>query len=172
MSSFVCADNADIANFLHEKAIKYEHLGKARTYLFFDEEKLERGTFVIVGYFSLALKTLILPENTSTSRRKVIDGFYGKLHGHPIREVSCYLIGQMAKNSSVDKVSLSGKDLIENALATIIPAAEIVGGRWVLIECQNTGKLISFYKENGFEYVAREPDEQEEMVQMIRRIGQ
>lgn len=75
MSSFICTDNTDIANFLHEKAIKYEQLGKARTYLFFDEEKLERGLFVIVGYFSLALKTLILPESTSTNRRKVIDEF-------------------------------------------------------------------------------------------------
>ena len=63
MSSFICTDNTDIANFLHEKAIKYEQLGKARTYLFFDEEKLERGLFVIVGYFSLALKTLILTES-------------------------------------------------------------------------------------------------------------
>ena len=55
--------------------------------------------------------------------------------------------------------------------ATIIPATEIVGGRWVLVECQNIDKLLNFYKENGFEYVAREPDDQEEMVQMIRRIG-
>ena len=171
MSSFICTDNTDIANFLHEKTIKYKQLGKARTYLFFDEEKLERGLFVIVGYFSLALKTLILPESTSTNRRKVIDGFYGKLHGHPIREVSCYLIGQIAKNSSLNQYSLSGKDLLENALATIIPATEIVGGRWVLVECQNIDKLLNFYKENGFEYVAREPDDQEEMVQMIRRIG-
>ena len=48
ISIFVCHKDLDIENFLKEKAILFEKLGKSRTYLIFDEED---DDFKILAYF-------------------------------------------------------------------------------------------------------------------------
>ena len=40
-----------------------------------------------------------------------------------------------------------------------------------MIECRDKEKLIGFYQDNGFEEIARIPDEDQPMVQMIRKIS-
>ena len=55
----------------------------------------------IYGYIALALKILTVPEDTSNRVRKEIDGYSAKLHGERINDFSCYLIGQLAKNSNI-----------------------------------------------------------------------
>ena len=54
--------HSDIASFFHSRAVEFERLSKARTYLIVDEISLKQGTFTILGYFSIALKTLSIPE--------------------------------------------------------------------------------------------------------------
>jgi hypothetical protein len=39
-----------------------------------------------------------------------------------------------------------------------------------MIECRDNDKLIRFYKENHFNEIARIPDQDQPMVQMIRKI--
>ncbi|MDO7203432.1 hypothetical protein Q5M85_03510 [Paraclostridium bifermentans] len=43
---------------------------------------------------------------------------------------------------------------------------ELVGGRFVLIECNDNTKLISFYQRNGFERLQK--DGEDGLVQMVR----
>ena len=112
-----------------------------------------------------------MPEEMSVRSRKEYDGFRGKIHGNPIREIPCSLIGQLARNSETDITSISGSELIETALSVIQPSVDAVGGRWVLIECHNTKGLLDFYRTNGFHTILQEPDGDVEMVQMIRRIA-
>lgn len=52
------------------------------------------------------------------------------------------------------------------ALAIIQELFETVGGRFVLIECEDNEKLIDFYKRNGFEILQKD-----EFVQMIRYLS-
>ena len=170
LSSFSCTQDADIENFLHTKAEEFESVSKARTYLVCDEEKMRQGEICILGYFTLALKVLILPDNLSVRARKEIDGYRGKIHGMPIREVPCYLIGQLARNSNVEKGAISGKELLEEACAVIEPAITAVGGRYVMIECHDNRHLLAFYKKNGFEEFWKEPLGDVPMVQMIRKL--
>ena len=59
---------------------------------------------------------------------------------------------------------------MNKALETIMPATDIVGGRWVLVECHNKKELCRFYTDNGFEYIMDQPSEDERMVQMILKI--
>lgn len=171
LSSFTCSLDADIELFLHERAIEFEKISKARTYLICDEAKLREGEIFIVGYFALSLKVLILPEEMPVRSRKEYDGFRGKIHGNPIREIPCYLIGQLARNSEADINSITGSELIETTLSVIQPSVDAVGGRWVLIECHNTKGLVDFYRANGFHTILQEPDGDMEMVQMIRKIA-
>lgn len=170
LSSFSCDQDADIESFLRLRAAAFEKLSKSRTYLLLDEDKLAEGEFVILGYFALALKVLIIPVDKSIRSRQELDGFSGKIHGEPIREIPCYLIGQIARNSAVEKFAVSGSELMDYALSVIQTSADAVGGRYVLIECHDDAKLLRFYEKNDFHEFARLPMGETPMVQMIRKI--
>ncbi len=170
LSSFSCEMDADIQSFLHTKAVEFENILKSRTYFLCDPDKMEKGEFLILGYFTLSLKVLILPDDMSVRARKEIDGYRGKIHGIPIREVPCFLIGQLAKNSNIDSTTISGKELLEAAFSVIYSAMSAVGGRHVMIECHDEEKILKFYKDNGFEEFLREPEGQTPMVQMLCRL--
>lgn len=171
LSSFACQKDADIELFLHNKSVEFESLSKSRTYLLCDREKIKDGEISILGYFSLSLKVLILPDGMSVRARKEIDGYRGKIHGMPIREIPCFLIGQLAKNSRIDSTEITGKMLLDEAFAVIYSAMLSIGGRYVLIECQDHEKLLKFYNENGFDEFLKEPEGNRPMVQLLRKIS-
>ena len=51
-----------------------------------------------------------------------------------------------------------------------LSSVEAVGGRYMMIECRDTEKLIRFYQNNSFKEISRIPDKDQPMVQMIRKI--
>ena len=61
--------------------------------------------------------------------------------------------------------------MLEAAFDIITVSVEVVGGKYIMIECRNNEKLLSFYSDNGFHEIARIPDEGQIMVQMIRKIN-
>ena len=175
LSSFSCAYDEDIQNFLHNRAIEFEKLSKSRTYLIVSEEQFENpeiafDEFTIYGYISLAVKVFTVPEETSNRQRQQLDGFSAKEHGKQISNFPCYLIGQLARNSNVPKDSISGAELLNFAYDIIAISVDAVGGRNILVECRNNKKLIQFYLDNGFDRISQMPDENQTMIQMIRRI--
>ena len=175
LSSFSCERDEDIENFLHSKAVEFEKLSKARTYLICDEEQISKEEFYldqlkIYGYVAIALKILSVPEEWSNRKRKALDGLSAKIHGEPIKDFSCYLIGQLSRNSKVSHDSISGKDLLQMAYDVIAAAVDAVGGRYMMIECREEKKLVDFYLANGFEDIQRSSDGTHIMVQMIRKI--
>lgn len=150
---------------MQDRAIEFERLNKSRTYILCDEDSLNDNKFEMLGYFALSLKVLIVPDNMSIRARKELDGYRGKLHGKPIREIPCFLIGQLAKNSNVLETAITGEQLLSSAIAVIKSVQEQIGGRYVMIECRNIDKLIKFYNDNGFwEF---DFDEETGMVQML-----
>ncbi len=174
LSSFSCAYDEDIQNFLHNRAIDFENLLKSRTYLVIDEEQFENPAFsldklTIYGYISLAVKVFTVPETTSNRQRQQLDGFSAKEHGKQISNFPCYLIGQLARNSNVPKDTISGAEMLKIANTIIGEAVKLVGGRNILVECRNNEKLIQFYLNNGFYKVSQVPDENQTMIQLIRR---
>lgn len=173
LSSFSCEKDEDIEYFLHNRSIEFEKLSKARTYLVLDKKQLENKEkpLMVYGYISIALKILSVPQDMSNRMRKELDGFSAKIHGEQIGDFPCYLIGQLSKNSNIKSEGISGKQLIDFASDIIATSVEAVGGRYMMIECRDEEKLIQFYKDNYFSEVARIPDENQPMVQMIRKIG-
>lgn len=175
LSSFSCAQDRDIQNFLCERAVKFERLAKSRTYLIIDESQFLEPDFaldrlIIYGYISLSVKVFTAPETISNRQRLQLDGFSAKEHGKPISNFPCYLIGQLARNSNVPKGSLKGSELLDFAYGIIAISVDAVGGRNIMVECRNIPKLTHFYISNGFFQVSQIPDENIDMVQMLRRI--
>ena len=87
-----------------------------------------------------------------------MDGVSSTVDGELIKELPCYLIGQLGKNFTYNVSSLGGKDILDYALSVIAQAVEIVGGRFVLVECERVEKLIEYYKGNGFQMLP-DPDD-------------
>lgn len=172
LSSFSCEQDPDIEQFLHFRAIEFENLSKARTYLICDIDELINKVkpLTIYGYISIALKVLSVQGNLSNRKRRELDGFSAKSKGEPINDFPCYLIGQLAKNSNIEDNPISGADLIDFSYGVISEAVSAVGGRYMMIECRDNDKLIKFYHSNMFEEISREDDGELSMVQMIRKI--
>ena len=164
ISIFICEKDKDVENFLKEKAILFEKLGKSRTYFIFNEDEKE---FKILAYFTLAMQVLKVPEEFLSGRKtKALDGFSSKIKGTKITEFPTILIGQVAKNDSYREL-ISGLEVMEYCLWTIFKGQAVLGGRIVMLECKDIPYIIDLYERFGFQKLEKEY-EKDELLQMIK----
>ena len=164
ISFFVCKKDLDIENFLKEKAILFEKIGKSRTYFLYDEEEDE---FKILAYFTLAIQVLKVPEELLSGRKtKIFDGFSSKIRGIKITEFPAILIGQFGKNELYQNC-ISGSEVMEYCLLILLEGQLRLGGRIIMLECKDIPYLISLYESFGFQKLEKEYDE-DELLQMIK----
>jgi hypothetical protein len=156
ISEFVCKDK-DVEYFLKNKAFEFEKRDKSRTYLVFDDE-----TQALVAYFTLSLKSLEFRDNLSKSKVKEIDGFSKEVKG-----VAIALVGQFGKDE-IKATEVSGKQLFDLCMEIVYQVHTLIGGRYVLIECRDTEKVVDFYRDNSFELL--QLDKSDDYLQMIRRL--
>lgn len=150
LSGFSCPMNKDVEYFLRSKAIEFSKQGLAQTQLVFTSYK---GEVVLVGYFTLAIKEIVLQKKTvlnSNWRKRAkrfairsdIDGGY---------HVPAPLIGQLGKNfENGYNILITGDELLKLALDKVRESQMILGGKFVYLECEDKEKLVDFYTENGF----------------------
>lgn len=171
LSSFSCEKDPDLEFFLARKAVDFEVLMRSRTYLIFDTIAMKNnGILKLLGYFTISLKVLDIPDGLKTDEIVSLDGKYAKFHGEPIKSLPCYLIGQLGRNDCANHDQLSGKEILEEALRVIRQSHDAVGGRIVLIECKESEKLKGFYESNGFESFRVDTSGKHRMIQMIYRL--
>lgn len=164
IANFSCPLDADIEYFLKEKAILFEKLNISRTYLVYTPY---RGKKILVGYFSIANKTLSVRKDISKRLRKKLIGTTRK----KIETIPVYLIGQLSKNyfDCLEKLNLiSGEELLRLAFKKIIEAQNVVGGRIILVECADKPKLREFYERYGFKIYSQ--DNEDGLLRYIREI--
>jgi len=144
---------SDVEEFLHTKAVNFEKMDMARTYLVLSEYKNKP---YLAGYFAISPKPLVIPKRQfaklSTSQKKKLMGFG---HRTDMKNYECkgYLLGQLGKNySEVAKKAnqLSGRDLLTLAYGKIKEVYAIIGGRILYLECEDNEKIKNFYRDNGF----------------------
>ncbi|WOY89988.1 GNAT family acetyltransferase [Ligilactobacillus murinus] len=144
---------SDVEAFLHLKAINFERMDMARTYLILANYKQRP---YLAGYFAIANKPLVIPkkqfQKLSTSQKKKLMGFGYKTD---LRNYECkgYLLGQLGKNySELAKRAnqINGNEILTLAYAKIKEAYAIVGGRVLYLECEDNEKIKAFYHDNGF----------------------
>jgi len=166
ISIFLCSKDNDVENFLRSRAIAFEKMGKSRTFLIFDESKED---FKLLAYFTLALQVLKIPESFSNRRIKQLDGFNAKIRGERILEFPTILIGQLAKND-LYKDCLSGFELMQYCLSTLLDGQVRLGGRIVMLECKDIPYLIHFYEQFGFNKLDRDCQEGDniQLVKILR----
>lgn len=149
LNQFECSLNKDVEFFIKEKAIEFLKLGISKTFLVTTSYKEKQ---VIVGYFALTDKVTKIKKNALSktlsrrikrfSRNEDIKNYY---------IVSLPLIGQLGKNFANNYNELiSGDVLLKLACDKVKEAQQILGGKFVFIECEDKPKLRDFYESNGF----------------------
>ncbi|WP_146553513.1 GNAT family acetyltransferase [Rummeliibacillus sp. SL167] len=143
----------DVENFLHHKAIEFEKMDIARTYLVFSTYK---SIPVLVGYYSLSNKPLVISKRNfakfSSSLKRKLMGFGHKTDSENY-EIKGYLLGQLGKNFSENALATSsvcGADLLKMATDSMMNAYRATGGRIFYLECEDEPKLKTFYTKQGF----------------------
>lgn len=149
LNDYNCSLNCDVEYFLKEKAIEFSKQDISRTYIVLSQYKDQN---VIVGYFAITNKvTNIKRVNLSATKKKRLLKFAVYDKETRTYSISLPLIGQIGKNYSNGYNKLiTGDILLKLACDKIKEVQELVGGRFVFLECEDKLKLREFYESNGF----------------------
>lgn len=115
---------------------------------------------MVLAYFTLALQVLKVPEKLSNRKIKDFDGFNAKINGEKITEFPTILIGQIGKNDLYQD-RISGFDLMQYCLNTLLEGQRRLGGRIITLECKDIPYLVGFYEQFGFVRLDKDYEEDE-----------
>lgn len=119
----------DVEDFLHNKAIEFEKLSIARTYLVFYGNNL-------VGYFSISSKSLDIPamqwnELNNRTRRNLAGSLnQRKISADATKSLTGILLGQLGRDVNFSHV-VPGKDILNLAELVIDDVWHAIGGRFI-----------------------------------------
>ena len=150
LSNFNCSKNKDVEYFLKSKSIQFNKDNIARTFLITNPEN------DIVGYFSLASKTLFVNEKLPAKKKKLANAKKMKIDDTMI--VNAFLIGQIGRDDRFTSDDLNLDIFFKYIFEKINIAKSIIGGSVILIEVDNEEKLINKYKEYDFKYLQNDGD--------------
>lgn len=144
LTSFSCAMNIDIQNFLQYKAIDFAKKRMSITYLVFDKESGE-----ILGYFTLTHKVLYIPADglSNTTRRRLER--YGSLDKNTNSYLmSAFLLAQLGKNFALGEENrITGTDLMDCVDSILKDIQYRVGGGVVYLDSLDNRHLAHFYED-------------------------
>lgn len=178
LKDYKCELNQDVEYFLKEKAVEFSRQDISRTYIVMSKYK---ENDVIVGYFAITNKiTNIKKVKLSETKRKRLLKFAVYDKESKSYNIALPLIGQLGKNYNNDYNTLiKGDILLKLACDKIKEAQELLGGRFVFLECEDKAKLEEFYNRNGFvcfgkrnlEKDERDKNSGEYLLQMLRDLS-
>ena len=102
---------------------------------------------------------MVLDKATlSKSRVQQLDGI--SKHAERIR---AFLIGQIGKNTAIGNNPVSLKNILDEIYAVINAAKALIGGRIIILECEDNHKLIQLYEKHGFKLIELADSEQSQL---------
>jgi hypothetical protein len=149
LSSFSCPLNKDIEFFFKERAVSFARQGIAQTHLV---TAVVADKNVLMGYFSLTLKTFSIPKASVSNTTFKRLSRYGKMSNNN-SEIALPMpfIAQLGKNyTNKNNRYISGSALLECAFEMISIVQHIVGGKFMHLECEDHPSVVNFYKDNDF----------------------
>ncbi|WP_438461984.1 hypothetical protein [Marinomonas sp. PE14-40] len=106
-----------------------------------------------MAYFTLSFKDVVLHENATKSQKRKL-----KVNNNT---VSAHLIGQIGKNQSIQDNPLNLELILIEIYTIINKAKALMGGRAIILECENSERLMKLYNEHGFNYLKIANDDHE-----------
>lgn len=135
LASFDCGE-PHYNDWLTRSAERADQAGAARVYV------LLAGHARVVGYFAICPTAVVRDTLPGSVRRNAPDPVPG------------YLIAKLALDRSLrgDAVAMWGTQLLVEALSRIVRAAEVSGGRVIVVDADNEG-LVHWYTDHSFHQV-------------------
>lgn len=114
-----------------------------------------------MAYFTVTFKDIKIHPDTSKSRTKKLKA--------KNNTVSAYLIGQIGKNKSIQNNPIDLEKILADVFVVIKQAQALVGGRTIILECENNERLIRLYESQGFQTIAiaQDPEDENPLVTMF-----
>ncbi len=109
---------------------------------------MSRGVY---AYFSLSFKEIVLNDDISKSQAKRLDGFSKKAE-----KFRAFLIGQIGKNTAIENNPITLNNILDHIYPILLQAQDAVGGRVILIECEDEEKLLNLYQANNFNILQKQ----------------
>nr|WP_317379099.1 GNAT family acetyltransferase [uncultured Faecalimonas sp.] len=173
LSEFSCEKNPDVEKFVKEQSIEFAKKQQSVTYLVFSTEDAE-----LVGYFAITIKPIAVnAEPFSNTVKKKIARVSELNELNHTYNLAAYLIAQLGKNfSNGANNRITGEELLGLAIKQIQQLQYLAGGMVVFLETVNEEKLLSFYKNKGFqefdsrlsEAAGREPHELIQLLKILK----
>lgn len=149
-SLFKCAHQGqeaqDIEKFLVNEALPKEENKEARTYLFIDDTEWNNGKIKIDGYFTICLKNIYFNNIDK-------DILYEIFNNKDTKNIPAFLIGQFGR--ALHTKAGVGVEYLNYALSIIATASNIVGGKFIYLDC--SPERQKYYEENGFTFLREKP---------------
>ena len=106
----------------------------------------------MLGFFSLATKEIRIDADS------ISKSLFKRLAASNTEPTKTFLIGQLGKNSAIQSNPCNLPVILEEAFNKIEDARDVVGGRAVILECENEQSLIQLYERNGFKKLQQDED--------------
>lgn len=148
LSEFSCEINPDVERFVKKQSVEFAKKQQSVTYLVFSTEDAE-----LVGYFAITIKPITVNAKpfSYTVKRK-LSRVSTLNEQDQAYNLAAYLSAQLGKNyNSGANERISGKELLGLAIRQIQQLQYLAGGMVMFLEAVNEEKLLSFYRENGFQ---------------------
>ena len=129
----------------------FEKQSLCATHLIFDDDYPDHQ---MLGYFSLSFKEVQLHTDVSIGKAKKLKS---NKKGEQ-RRVRSFLIGQLGKNFSVQNNPLDLDKILLEVFNRVEIARKEIGGKSVVLECEDTQKLIDLYERHGFKFLQKDED--------------
>ncbi|MBK1779973.1 hypothetical protein JHL22_01945 [Advenella sp. WQ 585] len=84
--------------------------------------------------------------------------------------IRAFLIGQIGKNTAVASNPISLENILSEIYAVISAAKELIGGRIIILECEDSEDLIKLYERHGFTLIATLDPQQSRLRSMYTHV--
>jgi hypothetical protein len=100
-----------------------------------------------------------IQKSVSRNQRRRLSGMFED------ELVPCFLIGQLARDDR-HADDIRGDEIVAHALSICRMGHDLVGGRFVRVDCRDICGLVDFYARNGFRRL--QVDDRTGLLQMVR----
>lgn len=171
MDAFDCGHDAhDVMAYLRERAAADDLVGRCRTYLVVDLDKIfaRNPKVEILAYFTITQHRLDISELMRDESMAEVGSYLLGDDTTGTRTANGYLIVQFAKDARHHPYDAKG--FLQFAQTTIERASELVGGTYIVLDC-GAERLRDYYRDSGFECIGEREDESGGRIfQMIKLI--
>lgn len=140
LSVFECQRSKHLQDFARTGIKRYSDHGHSKTYVLL--EVVDGKPIDVAAFFTVGLQSLSFQDVSNSAKKRLFGDF-------TYASTGAYLIAELARSDKYSSEMLPGEVILKEALDVIANARENVGGRFLMVDCQEM-VFRALYEPNGF----------------------